>query len=298
MTFILRRARRHWQILLTLSLGVVMTTALLASGPLLVDTVIEMGLYLTLQSSSVADGSLRLTTSTQVDQVGFQALDSEIPALLQGALGEHLGRVVRTAESEWMFPWVGGQLATDQRVNLRFYEGIQDRVEYVAGEWPGEASGEPIGFAQGRPNVIRAVIGDGMARSFALRVGDCLPLNLKQNSAGPDVWIEVAGVVRPQNPRDPYWFGEFSPLASHSTQRWSSQYSAIVPVDAFFPAVASLFPGDEIELAWHALLRHDTFSAADIEPFQAQLTGLNAELDAFQPRVTLYTGVPDILASF
>ena len=312
--FILKRTRRHWQILLTLSLGVVMATALLASGPLLVDTVIEMGLYLTLQSSGVADGNLRLTTSTrsassgqaQVDQVGFQTLDSEIQALLQAALGEHLGRVARSGESEWMFPWIGGQLATNQGVNLRFYEGIQNRVEYVAGEWPGEASGEPIGFAslgcardrQGRPNVIRAVISDGMARSLALRVGDHLPLSLKQDSAGPDVWIEVAGIVRPQNPRDPYWFGEFSPLASQSTQRWSAQYSAIVPVDTFFPAVGSLFPGDEIELAWHALLRHDTFSTTDIEPFQEQLAGLNAQLDAFLPHVTLYTGVPDILASF
>jgi len=307
--FILRRARQHWQILLTLSLGMVLTTALLASGPLLVETVTEMGLYLTLQSSGVADGNLRLATQAQVDQVGFQVLDSEIQTLLRAALGEHLGRVARSAESEWMFPWArpesaewaSGQLATDQRVNLCFYQGIQDHVEYVAGEWPEEPSG--------RPNVIRAVISDGMARSFVLRVGDRLPLSLEQNgqnSAGPDVWIEVAGIVRPQNPRDPYWFGEFSPfgrlragsLTSQSPQRWSGQYSAIVPVDAFFPAVASLSPGDEVELAWHALLRHDTFSAADIEPFQTQLTGLIAELDALQPRITLYTGVPDILTRF
>jgi ABC-type lipoprotein release transport system permease subunit len=288
--FILRRARRHWQILFTLSLGVVLTTALLASGPLLVDTVVEIGLHRTFQSSGVVDGNLRLTTSTQADQVAFQALDSEIQALLRGALGEHLGRVAWSVESKWMFPWVGGQLATDQRVNLRFYDGIQDRIEYVAGKWPEEASGEP--------DVIRAVVSDGMARSFALRVGDRLPLSFGQNSAGPDTWIEVAGVVRPQNPRHPYWFGEFSPLTSRSTQRWSAQYSVIVPVDAFFPAVASLFPRDEIEMAWHALLRHNAFSAADIEPLQAQLTGLNAKLHAFQPRVTLYTDVPDILASF
>ncbi len=288
--YILRRARQHWQTLLTLSLGVVLATALLVSGPLLVDTVTEMGLHLTLQSSSVADGNLRLTTSTQVDQVGFQALDSDIQALLRAVLGEHLECVVWSVESKWMFPWVGGQLATDQRVNLRSYEGIQDHVENVAGAWPGEASGEP--------DVIRAVISDGMARSLVLRVGDRLPLSFKQNSTEPDVWIEVAGIVRPKNPRDPYWFGGFSPLTSQNTQRWSAQYNAIVPVDAFFPAVSSLFPGDEVEVAWHALLRHNAFSAADIEPFQVQLTGLKATLDAFLPRVTLYTGVPDILARF
>ncbi|MDY7076285.1 MAG: FtsX-like permease family protein, partial [Chloroflexota bacterium] len=287
--FILRRARHHWQILLTLSLGVILATALLASGPLLVNAVVEMGLYLTLQSSSVADGNLRFATSAQLDQVGFQALDGEIQALLQDRLGEHLGHVTRSVESTRMFPWVDGQLATDQRVNLRFYEGIQGHVEYVAGGWPEEASSEPIGSAQGRPNVIRAVISDGMARSFVLRVGDHLPLSLRRDSTEPGVWIEVAGIVRPQNHRDPYWFGEFSPLASNSV---------ILPLNAFFPAVGSLFPGDEVDLAWHALLRHDTFSATDIEPFQAQIAGLDADLDALQTGVTLYTGVPDILASF
>jgi len=256
--FILKRARRHWQLLLTLSLGVVLATALLASGPLLVDAVIEMGLYLTLQSSGVADANLRLATSTPVDQVGFQTLDGEIQTLLRAALGDHVDRVVRTTESKWMFPWTGGQLGTDQRVNLRFYEGIQDHVEYVAGEWPAQASDDPA--------VIRAVISDGMARAFALRVGDRLPLSLRQNSAEPKVWIEVAGVVRPQNPRDPYWFGEFSPFGSErdvrlragsltpqTTQRGSARYSAIVALDAFFPAVTSLFPGGKVDLAWHAL---------------------------------------------
>jgi len=284
--FILRRARQHWQLLLTLSLGVILATALLSSGPLLVDTVVEMGLYLTLSSSGVADGNLRLAAQAQVDQAGFQPLDGEIQALLRAELGEHLARVVRTAESEWMLPWADGQLATDQRVNLRFYEGIQDHVEYVAGGWPEEPSGSP--------DVVRAVISDGMARSFVLRVGDRLPLSLRQNSAGPDVWIEVAGIVRPQNPHDPYWFGEFGPFGG----RGSAQHSVVLPEDVFFQAVGSLSPGDEVALAWHALLRHDTFSTAGIEPFQAQLAGLNDQLDAFQPGVTLDTGVPEILATF
>ena len=290
--FVLRRARGHWQILLTLSLGVVVATALLASGPLLVDTVIEMGLHLTFQSSGVTDGNLRLATSAPLDQVGFQALDSEIQALLRAALGQHLDRVAWSVASKWMFPWVEGRPATDQRVNLRAYQGVQDRLEYVAGEWPEETSAES--------DVIPAVISEGMARSFVLRVGDRLPLSFEhgERSTEPDAWIEVAGIARPQNPLDPYWFGEFSPLTSQSTQRWSAQYNAIVPVDAFFPVVSSLFPGEEVELAWHALLRHNAFSAADIEPFQAGLTALNAKLDAFQPRVTLHTGVPGILASF
>jgi hypothetical protein len=288
--FILKRARRHWQLLLTLGLGVILGTALLASGPLLAEAVIEMGLYLTLQSSGVVEGNLRLATSARPDPVGVQALDGGLRALLRARIGEHLGRVTRSLESPWISPWVDGQLATDQRVNLRFFEGIQDQVEYVAGGWPETPHGEP--------NVVRAVISDGMARSFVLRVGDRLPLSLSQHGAEPEAWIEVAGIVQPQNPRDPYWFGEFGPLASQSTDRWSAQHSVIVPEDAFFAAIALLFPEDEVALAWHALLRHDSLSAADIAPFQAQLDGLNTELDALHPPVTLHTRVPDILARF
>jgi hypothetical protein len=279
--FILRRARRHWQILLTLSLGVILATALMASGPLLVDTVIEMGLHLTFQSSSVTETNLRLTTAARIDQAVFQALDDEIRALLQSTLGEYLDGVVWSAESASMFPWLGGEPTTDQRVNLRAYQGLEDHVEYVAGGWPAEASGEP--------GVIRAVISDAMARSLILRVGDRLPLSLDPSGAEPDAWIEVAGIVRPRDPLDPYWFGEFGPLTSHSV---------MMSEGAFLAAVSSLFPGDEVDLAWHALLRHNALSSADIEPLQAQLAGLKAELGAFQPPVTLHTGVPDILARF
>ena len=138
--FILRRLRQHWQILLTLSLGVILTTALLASGPLLVDAVVEMGLRLTFQSSGVADGNLRLTTASQVDQVGFEALDADMRSTLRAEIGDYLARVTWSAESAWMFPWIDGQLATDQRLNLRAYEGIEAAIEYIAGGWPAERS--------------------------------------------------------------------------------------------------------------------------------------------------------------
>jgi ABC-type lipoprotein release transport system permease subunit len=288
--FILRRAQRHWQILLTLSVGVALATTLLASGPLLVDAVVEMGLHLTLQSARVTDGNLRLAASAPLDYVAFRALDSEVRAMLQAALGTRLQSIVATGASKWMFPWEDGQLSTDQRVNLRFYEGMQDRVEYIAGEWPGEQSGDP--------NVFPAVISEGMARSTVLRVGDRVPLSIEQYGATPDLWIEVVGVVRPQNPRDPYWFGEFGPLTSQSTGRWSAQHSAVIPMDAFFPAASWLFPADDMELAWHVLLRHDALSVAGIGPFQEQLAGLDTALDALQPRVALDTGVLGILATF
>jgi hypothetical protein len=288
--FVLRRATRHWQILLTLSLGVILATALLASGPLLVDAVVEMGLGLTLQSADVPETNLRLATTAQADPVAFQALDGEMRDLLSATVGEHLDGVLWWARSQGARPWVSGELAGDQRITLQAYQGIQDRLEIVAGEWPEQASGEP--------GIVRCVISDAMARALVLRVGHRLPLSLSQNSTQPEAWLEVAGIVRPKDPLDAYWFGGFSPLTPQSSPRWSAQYSAIIPEEAFFPAVAFLFPKQEVDLAWHAWLKHDTFCAADIEPFQAQLGELDAGLDTLHLPVTLETGVPDILVRF
>jgi ABC-type lipoprotein release transport system permease subunit len=290
--FVLQRARRHWHILLTLTLGVVLATALLASGPLLATRVVEMGLYLTFQSSGVPDANLRLDTAARPGQVGIQELDSEVRGLLANALGDHLDRIIWLAQSAWAVPWVEGMPATDQRISLRTYQGIEDHLEYIAGEWPTEVGKDP--------RVIRVVVDDATARSLALRVGDRVPLSLEQTepSTEPAAWLEVAGIARPKDPLDAYWFGEYSPLSTQSSPQWSAQYSAIVPEDAFLPIVASLFPGDDVGLAWHTLLNHNTLSVAGIESFQAQLAGLKADLATLQPSVTLQTSVPDILARF
>ena len=206
--FVLRRARRHWQLLLTLGLGVILATALMASGPLLAETVLEMGLHLTFQSSGVTDSNLRLTATAPVDEVDAQTLDAEVRRLVAATVGKHLDRTIRLAQSPWMFPWLDGVLATDQRLNLRAYEGIEDRLDYVAGGWPGQPSAEPA--------VIPVVVGDAMARALVLRVGQRLPLSLNPSNAEPDAWLEIAGIVRPHDPLDPYWFAEYSPLTPES----------------------------------------------------------------------------------
>ncbi len=70
--FILRRARRHWQIWTTLCLGVLLATALLATGPLLVDTVIEFGLRRTLLSSEPLQSHMRVKTRAAADQATYR----------------------------------------------------------------------------------------------------------------------------------------------------------------------------------------------------------------------------------
>jgi hypothetical protein len=288
--FILRRATRHWQILLTLGLGVILSTALLTSSPLLVDTVVEFGLRHTLQNSEPADSHLRLSTRIETDQARYQALDAQVQARLQERLGAHLNQTIRLVDSPKMFPWVEGQLVADQRIGLSTYEGIAEHVEFIEGGWPGAAPGGP--------NVVPAVIPEEMALTYVLRVGDRLPLSFKPESEAVEAWIEVTGIARPQHPRDPYWFGDLSPMLSQSTQRWALQYNAIVPADTFFSTTASLFPESSVSAVWHVLLAPEKIKTGAIAPLRGQLAALQADLRTFDSRVTLQTGLDDLLGSY
>src|SRR5688572_23215383 len=153
--FVVRRARQHWQLLLTLSLGVMVATALLASAPLLVDDLIKTGLQLTIQSSRTAESNLLLTTSIPTDRLTYERFDGRVRELLGEALGMHQQDVIASVKSPWLFPWVNSQISTQQRICLTFYEDIQEHIEVLDGGWPAEAASEH--------DVIRAVITEGMA---------------------------------------------------------------------------------------------------------------------------------------
>ena len=61
-SFLINRSRRHWQVLSTLVLGVLISTAFLACGPLIVNTVMNFALPHKIRSSQEENGSVFLST--------------------------------------------------------------------------------------------------------------------------------------------------------------------------------------------------------------------------------------------
>ncbi|MCP4419571.1 MAG: hypothetical protein GY805_23410, partial [Chloroflexi bacterium] len=90
--FIIKRALRHWQLLLTLIMGVALSTALLASSPLLVDTVIDLGLPRQLRAAGPLDANVRITTFANIAEVNFEDLNDELEAIVNGSFGAHIDR--------------------------------------------------------------------------------------------------------------------------------------------------------------------------------------------------------------
>ena len=141
------------------------------------------GLRRTLLSSDPLVANLRLVTVSEPDMVQHQALDRQVQAFIQARFGQQLDQVIPAGGTRWAFPWIEQELLTHQRVNLRFYDAdiasLLEHIEFVAGTWPAEI--------RSQPNVIAAVIGNALAQTYGLQVGDRLPLSIQKEATRPDL---------------------------------------------------------------------------------------------------------------
>jgi hypothetical protein len=290
--FILKRAARSWRLLLVVAVGVIISTGLLASAPILINTVIELGLPRKLAAADPAQANLRVFTFEVPGETDIRDIDEPVQARLQTSFAGHLDRIVLSVASHWMHPWSEEGLLPDERVNFRYFEDLENQVAFLSGEWP---AGTPAGTnAAGLP-VFPVVIGEVMANWYGLAAGDRLPLSFQSRAAGPDVELEIAAVVRPDDPSSPYWLGSSSPLGSQANQRYDQQLSVIVPEDSFHAILAELFPRSNAELAWFVILDSESIQATDIPALINRLAELPELLGT---GITFESGLRDLLLDY
>lgn len=305
LAFVAKRALRHWQILATLAFGVILATALLASGPILVNTVVEFGLRRTLATADVLRGNLRLAAFAFLPGADIESryldLNQELLQAVDQYAGPHTQAVMRSLESWWMQPWVDETLQTDQRLSLRAYQvagnsedgwDVADAIVFESGGWPGQV------VVDAEAGVVAGVISAQMAEEFELAAGDRLPLSQRSSEDRPSAWLEVAGIARPANAQERHWFGVFSPFAVTSEDDWQAQYGVLVPADAFFAAESVWFDRGRPELAWNILIEPASISVADIPGLQVRINQLEEAIRALDGRPNLQTELDQVLAAF
>ena len=293
--FILRRAARHWQVLLTLSLGVFLSTALLASSPILVNTVVEFGLRRTLLAADPAISDLRLKAFGRLDTAEHAALDEEVQQLVNGRLQPFIDQIVPVLGSRWFHPWVNDTLLVEERVHFRSYGAgdtdIRQYISFVAGDWPTDPNPEP--------GVAAVVIGEELATAYSLQVGDRLPVSVNRDGDAPEFHLQISGVIQPLDGGDPYWFGAASPLRASSDERWLAQYAVLVDQAAFFELVQVILPDNSThEYSWQVTIEPASLRSAQISQLRGLLQRLRDDLRPLSPSVTLDTGLDDVLANF
>lgn len=260
----------YWHLIITTALGVILATSLLAIGPILVETVIEFSLRRVLATGDPLAANLRLFTQAPPQTAVFTSLQSNVNTFTNEALNPFISRTIPSGGTRFIHPWFGSTLVSDQRVNIRFYGdndiALLEKVEFIDGQWPGETNFDE--------NTAVVVIGEAMAAAYNLEVGDHLPLSLRQNDTTPEYWLEIGGIIRPVDVKDPFWFDNLSPLRPQSDARFSAQYSTLIPRAAFFELADSWFSPSDITLEWFVQLAPSQITSADIPMIQAALNDL------------------------
>ena len=167
-SFLINRASRHWQVLSALIFGVLISTAFLASGPLIANTVMDFALPQKLHSSLEENGIIFLSTYNDVGADEYRLINAEITDTLSSNFPK-IYEIVCSASSLWVFPWQADSLLNDEWLNSESLGGIEKRIELVSGNLPENP-------APGSNN-FQAMISNPMAEVYSIGVGDCLPLS-------------------------------------------------------------------------------------------------------------------------
>lgn len=287
-TFLIDRAKRHWQVLSTVLLGVVVSTAFLASGPIVVNTVINFALLSKLRASLGENGTLFLSTYNSQGEIGYDEINKEIYEIIEPNIGK-LPLFVSSTASPWVYPWQDGVIVADERINFRSYSGVDERITFKSGGWPEDRNNDP--------ETIRAIVSEQMAAAYSLVVGDQLPISEKINETQPSYWVEITGVYQMIEASDPYWLIQANPLAP-TNNRYLAEFGVILPTEDYFLNTIALFPRSNFQQTWLAIINPAAIHSDNITAMIAGIESIRSSLTELEPKVAFDTNLDKFLEDF
>ncbi|MEM7116611.1 MAG: FtsX-like permease family protein [Chloroflexota bacterium] len=290
---IFRWIQFRWGMVVMLMLSVALAVGLATTGPVLIDHVLTFALRRTLLNTAVSDSNLRLSLRLDPNQQLYDGINGRLQATLTNHFATIPHQIVPVSTLPTILPWQNGRILSEQRIDFQTYgqdqATLDDRLTFIDGGWPAVASNDTA--------VITAVISEPFAQAFNLSVGDRLPLSNRISATEPNLWLEVSGIVRPNNGQDPFWFGNQSPLRQRNDNR-HLRYAALISQEQLFSLAQAHFPTQSLSVAWLLLIDANSFSRAHLEQLPPQLASLGAQLEPIDDGFRLVTELPVLLASY
>ena len=109
--------------------------------------------------------------------------------------------------------------------------------------------------------------------------------------------MQISGIAQPQNPFDPYWFGQLSPLRVQSDSRWDAAHNVLIPADQFLEANRAVFDFRP-ELTWNILIDPERLDFDDIPRLRQALADFTFDLRSYDNRPGVNSELDDVLLNF
>ena len=292
LTFIFRRATYQWTRLLTLSLGVLLATTLLAASPALSATIVDYSLRRDLENSSPIASNVRTTSRLDLADEQLSTMDATRREEFDQRLGRYIDRVVTGGTIVPFTPWRDGILISDERVYIRFYdsaENFRNQIDLLDGEWPAQWAVS----ADYTPVLITPIL----ANAYDLTVGSELPLSVSRDVTMPTLHATVVGIIQPKDAQDDYWFGSLGPFSTATDGRFNAEYSLLMPPEQLLEVGRIHFPEREVLLHWNGLLATDRLTQADIDPLAESVIRWRDDARG-EPGLTVFSEIDQTLEQF
>ena len=283
--------RRQWRGTLALAAGAMLVAAALAAVPAFDGVLRDLALREALQSVELTDMQVRVTSDgIPLDRTSYSNAQAETDAAVGAALAGTGGSQVRMGTTHALalheIAVEDGRLVSSLvgTVALRFRSGIEDHVTLVQGAYP---QAQP----RGGNDPIPVLVGAGTAEVLEVGAGELLALHTIGAISDLPTLVEVVGVARPLDPRDPYWSG--NPQLLERTD--GATFALLVPEATFFGAAADLLGSVDASFEASYAIRASEVRASDAAPLIERVRTLAGDPDAL-PSADVESDLPRALA--
>jgi ABC-type lipoprotein release transport system permease subunit len=281
-------------LLLTLVFGIILATTILASGPILIDALMEFGLRRTLLNANLREDIFFLTVRASGEQEEYQVINDQVHEFFNQRLNDLINDLITSGHVGFLHPWENGKASLERRLTLGFYGSdpgeLMHHVNFVAGSFPENESLNP--------DEISVYIGKHVADALKVQVGDLLPVSISVRTSQPEFNLRISGIITPKDYRDPYWLDRFNPFWPLENTGDTIVFGVFVPRESFYDMASALYPSLDVSYYWLVNLRLDQVVFEDIEAMMYMFGSLGEDLLKVNQDIRVNITLVELLSAY
>lgn len=274
----LLRLLAQWQSLLTIVVGVLLAAVIGANVPLYTTAVAQVGMVqrLAQQPSGEVHIFSRISlTALDVDKIddiwrtADEVVQDQVALVFEQGLPGWVDQAVTWGETAPMLVVQDGEDLPATRVRVAYYDGWQNQVRLIEGDWPGEPTDESID--------LEVVLGLNTSIEMGLGLGDEIVLDQRGWDTSIPLRTRIVGIVRELDEADAYWMAP-SPLRVESSSQYQIETNFLATRESFLRVATEYIPQTRSLLGWRVLFDHTKLPFSEIPAAIARLRGFAANM--------------------
>ncbi|MBI5947340.1 MAG: ABC transporter permease [Chloroflexi bacterium] len=293
---VVQRSLANRRLLLTVIVGVVLSSALMASVVIYSDAIRDLGLKHALAQEDRRDLDLHVFSSSQrARPQEYAQLRTGITSKVEGSLGSVLEETIHYGKSATFYLTLPGQPVpadtNKPRAHFQFADRLAEHVTLVDGALPAPAKPAETGSGP----EIQVWIGKATADRFGVKTGDVFDLHPFWRLEALPVVVTVAGIVEPNDPEERYW-GRVDRFQD-ATTTWPT-YPFFFDEKTFLTVLAAYLPDIDATYELFGLVDTGKIDSRNAKQIEGVISALEADFPRSFDRTSLNTGLDKTLAAY